>query len=252
MARSRDDGLLDQAFDLLLQAPWWGGLVLAILATIPFGVMLPSFAPAVFMAFLLAWGVAELQKLSRRRLASSQTGLDSVRALSWQEFEYLVGEAYRRRGYRVVETGSAAGDGGIDLELHGHGERVLVQCKQWRTQRVGVGPVRELYGVLMGEGADRAIFVTSGTYTSEAGAFADGKPLELVDGDGLTRLIGTVQADTPQAPSPEVARQESPVCPSCGKRMVLRTARRGNNRGSRFWGCSRYPACRGTRQHHPS
>ncbi|MBR1248953.1 thermonuclease family protein [Bradyrhizobium sp. AUGA SZCCT0169] len=29
--------------------------------------------------------------------------------------------------------------------------------------------------------------------------------------------------------------------------MVLRTARRGRNSGSPFWGCSRYPACRGTR-----
>ena len=37
------------------------------------------------------------------------------------------------------------------------------------------------------------------------------------------------------------------TCPSCGSRMVRRTAKRGYRRGSQFWGCSRYPACRGTR-----
>ncbi len=37
----------------------------------------------------------------------------------------------------------------------------------------------------------------------------------------------------------------SPVCPECGQRMILRTARRGKNAGGQFWGCSMYPQCRG-------
>ena len=37
----------------------------------------------------------------------------------------------------------------------------------------------------------------------------------------------------------------SPRCPKCGSEMVLRTARRGNNQGESFWGCSRFPECRG-------
>lgn len=38
-----------------------------------------------------------------------------------------------------------------------------------------------------------------------------------------------------------------PSCPSCGARMVRRTAHRGRNTGNQFWGCSRFPRCRGTR-----
>ena len=38
------------------------------------------------------------------------------------------------------------------------------------------------------------------------------------------------------------------TCPACGKLMVLRTARKGGRAGSRFWGCSGYPECRGTRE----
>jgi len=47
------------------------------------------------------------------------------------------------------------------------------------------------------------------------------------------------QSDPPQGPAPE--------CPLCGQPMALRTARKGPRVGSRFWGCSAFPACKGTR-----
>ena len=37
------------------------------------------------------------------------------------------------------------------------------------------------------------------------------------------------------------------LCPRCGGRMVRRTARRGHRQGNQFWGCARYPSCKGTR-----
>lgn len=40
------------------------------------------------------------------------------------------------------------------------------------------------------------------------------------------------------------------VCPVCGAPMRLRTASRGKHKGNRFWGCSRYPTCRGIVQYH--
>ncbi|MBI2440357.1 MAG: topoisomerase DNA-binding C4 zinc finger domain-containing protein [Lentisphaerae bacterium] len=36
-----------------------------------------------------------------------------------------------------------------------------------------------------------------------------------------------------------------PACPRCGKPMVLRTAKSGEQSGQLFWGCSAYPACKG-------
>ena len=38
-------------------------------------------------------------------------------------------------------------------------------------------------------------------------------------------------------------------CPMCGSPMKVRTARRGDSRGERFYGCSKFPKCRGTRPH---
>jgi DNA-binding helix-hairpin-helix protein with protein kinase domain len=36
-------------------------------------------------------------------------------------------------------------------------------------------------------------------------------------------------------------------CPSCGASMVRRTARKGKHAGRQFWGCSKFPVCKGTR-----
>ena len=54
---------------------------------------------------------------------------------------------------------------------------------------------------------------------------------------------------SPQAKpaAPAAGRSTAQTCPRCGSSMVRRVARRGRNTGNSFWGCSRYPACKGTR-----
>lgn len=44
---------------------------------------------------------------------------------------------------------------------------------------------------------------------------------------------------------PKQVEELSPRCPKCGSEMILRTAKRGDNQGGKFWGCSRYPKCGG-------
>ena len=39
---------------------------------------------------------------------------------------------------------------------------------------------------------------------------------------------------------------QPPNCPQCGALMALRTAKSGKNAGSQFWGCTKYPECKGT------
>ena len=108
---------------------------------------------------------------------------------SWEELEQVVGAAYQRLGYQLVKRGGAHADGGVDLELRRAGEKVLVQCKYWKTWQVGVRPVRELWGVVAGEGATRAVFVTTGGYSAAARDFAKDKAIELLDGPALSSLL---------------------------------------------------------------
>ncbi len=50
---------------------------------------------------------------------------------------------------------------------------------------------------------------------------------------------------TPPTPVEEKpTNSEEKLCPRCGSKLVLRTAKKGNYQGNQFWGCSRYPKCR--------
>lgn len=194
----------------------------------------------------LAAGVAGW-KFRQQRAAFLQQHLDIdwLNKLSWQEFEQQVGEVYRHRGYQVEEVGGGGADGGVDLRLRRDGQTTIVQCKRWKTFKVGVKPVRELFGVMAAERADRAVFITSGVYTDEALGFAHGKPIELVDGAQLAQMFRHVQAALKQPAQPTTAgvtpisqaapdTPTRPRCPRCGSEMVLRRARTGPNAGKEF------------------
>ena len=51
---------------------------------------------------------------------------------------------------------------------------------------------------------------------------------------------------TPFAPTDSVQLGKM-ACPVCSNAMIKRIAKRGANAGKAFWGCTSYPACRGTR-----
>lgn len=182
------------------------------------------------------------------RLLRRATSLDALRALSWKEFEELLGEAYRRKGYTVTENQNAGPDGGIDLRLRQKGHDTLVQCKHWHSTHVSVRTVRELYGILLHEHAAQAILVCSGSFTKDALLFAQDKPLQLIDGDALLTLLGSL---APADPAPAVVKNPSvapsPACPLCNSPMNKRLAKHGPSSGHSFYGCTRYPICRGTR-----
>ena len=146
----------------------------------------------------------------------------------------------------------------------GRRESYLVQCKNWRKQRIGVATVREMYGVLMAESAWEVFVVCSGTFTADAVRFAEGKPINLVDGDQLMEMVARVRQDESNVMHASSAHQEpldanargqepdgresihpgAPSCPRCGGNLVVRTARNGKNAGRRFWGCETFPQCR--------
>jgi len=156
-----------------------------------------GYAFLAWMVLLLCCIAAIASFLRRRRrgqLLQSQTCMDSLRSMDWRSFELLVGEAFRRQGYSVEETGQGGADGGIDLKLRKDGTTTLVQCKQWRSQRVGVQVVREMFAILIHEGAASVKIVALGHYTPDATAFARGKPIELVDGYTLLSTVKTIQA----------------------------------------------------------
>jgi restriction system protein len=208
-------------------------------------------------------GVSAWRRKERKNLVADvaqSKASDALDGMSWQEFEILVGEGFRLQGYQVVETGGGGADGGVDLVLtkpgKSGGEKFLVQCKQWRAFKVGVDVVRELYGVMAARGATGGFVVTSGRFTDEAISFASGRNVTLVDGPKLHGLLRQAKKRVDRSPArpaafppaqPSVTPTQASRCPLCSKPMARRTAKRGANAGGEFWGCTGYPACRGTR-----
>lgn len=167
MAHRRESGL-----DVLAALPWPIGILAGLLAfwavrygaawyfgswdsefAAAFSQQLGSgaLAPLAWAALIMCWIAAMVSYLRRRQrvhLLESHAGLDSISALDWREFEQLVGEALRRQGYAVEETGLGGADGGVDLLLRREGRIWLVQCKRWRQRQVPVATVREMWGSL--------------------------------------------------------------------------------------------------------
>jgi restriction system protein len=212
---------------------------------------------AMLLQFILPVGFLVGAVVSLVKRSHSKALLDNVRggagrdisSLSWKEFETLVAEGFRCRGFDVENRGGSGPDGGIDLVLRRGHEKSLVQCKQWRARQVGVSIIRELYGVMAAESAAGGHVVTSGSFTKDAAQFAQGRNIELVDGAHLDQLLREPLAPDQTANAFVKQRSESivtPTCPGCKGPMVERLAKRGPNLGKPFWGCRSYPKCRGT------
>ena len=276
MAR-RKQSVIDDVFEISSGLPWWAGVLLAVVAYLFFhhittqeivASMEPGqigkaagrqffkavamFAQYVLPIALLGGALSSILMRHKRgnliAKTQTQTKQSALLNMSWHEFEMLVGEAFRRRGYAVVETGGNGPDGGIDLILKKGSEIRLVQCKQWRANKVGVDVVRALYGVMAARGAAGGFVVTSGQFTTDAKAFANGRNVELIEGKDLLVMIKSVKqyGAIPVVSKHVDATPLVPVCPRCGSQMVRRTAGRGKDKGKDFWGCATYPKCKAT------
>ena len=130
MPRRRKDSLLN----LLIGAPWYVGAVLGagLWLSAPWIVghffsnaptlakSQDSFVGLVRLFSYVCLGAAAISlvrgALLRQKFAA-QRSIDDLRALTWQQFESIVGEGFRRQGYSVTETGQGGADGGVDLVL---------------------------------------------------------------------------------------------------------------------------------------
>jgi restriction system protein len=295
MARRRAEFevVLDELFSLLRMVPWWVGPIVIGVTWVGCAFVVPwifvliggafgdgdkGFARGLFNGLAvfpkiiapyaagvvgMVWVAALVRNFSDGARLDRQTGIESIRELSWRELEQLLAEAYKRKGYVVRETGPGA-DGGIDLVLEKEGEETIVQAKQWKAWKVNVKVIREFFGVQVARRAAGAIVVTSGRFTAEAERFAAENGVDLVDGEGLEALIAEVRRERKAAKAAggakagqsaggvkagtTVAAAVKPVvCPLCSGGMVKRVAKKGARAGEAFWGCGAFPACKGTR-----
>ena len=122
-------------------------------------------------------------------LASRYRDIRDIRDMDWLTFERLVSAHYRTRGCRKIGDNGPGKDGGVDIRLRCGGRKILVQCKRWKSGKVTAPVVREMYGLMVAEGADEVHVVSSGRFTRDAWAFTRGKPIRLIGGRALLEMI---------------------------------------------------------------
>lgn len=109
---------------------------------------------------------------------------------SGYDFEDYISKLLTSMGF-VVEQTTYSNDGGIDIiavyEKPIFSGKYIIQCKNWQGN-VGAPEIRDLFGVVMDQRANKGILITPSDFTEQAYAFAKGKNIELINGRGLKEL----------------------------------------------------------------
>lgn len=184
-------------FNDISKLPWQVGVTLAVLCypiamyiksyfgadgiTAGFGIAATKVWPLFSAFFLIIAFVSFIHGRKKSAVFKSYRSIEKIRNLSWQQFEQFVGSYFKDQGYQVIET-PAGPDGGIDLVLRKDGKKTYVQCKHWKTYKVGVDKVRELLGAMTAGGADYGVLVTTGEFTASALQFGSKHAISLIAG----------------------------------------------------------------------
>ena len=170
--------------------------------------------------------------------SSDKDELGRLRKLHPNDFENYIADMYSKLGYKTEKVGGSY-DGGVDVIAEKDGIKHYIQCKKYITSKVSVGDVRNFAGALLDKlSQGKGIFITTNIFTTEAVKFAEDKPIELIDGDDLLRLIKLANKE-----DGTVEHKENDICPTCGGKLLEKNGKYG-----KFLGCANYPNCRFTKK----
>ncbi len=106
-------------------------------------------------------------------------------------FEQLITNLFNRMGFDSYAT-RISKDGGVDCIAYYRqsivGGKYVIQAKRW-THTVQVDAVRDLFGAMDHERANKGILITTSKFAPACYKFAEGKPMELIDGSNLLAMI---------------------------------------------------------------
>ena len=115
----------------------------------------------------------------------------NIDKMNGYDFEKLICDLLRKMDFDVEQT-VLSGDGGIDIIANSSiplfKGTYLIQCKRWESN-VGEPTIRDMYGVVNSQNAIKGIIITNSFFSEKAIAFAEGKNLELIDGNSLNILL---------------------------------------------------------------
>jgi restriction system protein len=126
--------------------------------------------------------------------ASAADAMLKMSEWSVADVERVSTAAYRSRGFEVTASGA-------DWLMTKESQRLLLQCRHWKSRKVSEMPVRELYGTMAAHSATGGVLISAGQFTLEAVRFAGFGGIELLDGPKLMSLLQGRVEGTQAAPA---------------------------------------------------
>jgi hypothetical protein len=114
-----------------------------------------------------------------------------IEKLSGHDFEDLVEKLIKKLGF-ITEERKKSADGGIDIKAINEKPitkgTYIIQCKRY-SNAISESVIRDLYGVVTSERANKGILITNSKFSKQAKKFASALPIELIDGKDLAKLF---------------------------------------------------------------
>ena len=168
---------------------WWVMLIYATMFVVLFALSKKVITLLIHFVRLKIKSQGIKKKTSAAKTKNSDDS--QLNTLSGIEFENICQDLLEKMGFSTERT-KASGDGGIDIIAYNDqaliSGKYIIQCKRY-VGSVGEPIIRDLYGVITSERANKGILMTTGHFTKHAISFAQGKPLELIDGAKMQELI---------------------------------------------------------------
>lgn len=115
----------------------------------------------------------------------------NIDQLSGHDFEDLVEKLIRKMGF-ITEERKRSSDGGVDIKAINEQPILkgvyIIQCKRYEKP-IGEPIIRDLFGVISSERANKGILITNAVFSKAAERFAENKQIELIDGYKLAELF---------------------------------------------------------------
>jgi restriction system protein len=159
------------------------------------GISTPSLEQVAPVRPIFILNKADNRIIEDKNVARGMEPEANLAAMPWEDFEHLVRQLFEwefgQHGVEVKVT-RASRDRGVDAIMFDpdplRGGKYVLQAKRY-TRPVDVAAVRDLYGTVVNEGANRGILVTTSSYGPDSYDFAKNKPISLVDGPNLIAML---------------------------------------------------------------
>lgn len=159
------------------------------------GVSAPSVSEPNAVRPIISFDLKDKRLIKTKDIVSDLENTQNLATIPWEDFEHLVVQVLSNEfhGKDVeIRTTRASRDQGVDAVIFDPnlitGGKIIIQAKRYNST-VDAAAVRELYGTILNEGANRGILITTSSYGKASYSFAKDRPITLIDGQMLLQLL---------------------------------------------------------------